>query len=253
MAADGGAGISSRADRPVPGPTGNSETGGADSSGAGPVSRPAEPTGFFAALSAMPTGWVVALSVLGLGFIGGAVALVLTRRQSPVPSWQAPRPVSPLSGPDPTDLLRPTPSSPAPSPALSPAPEVPVLEDYKTVKSYKTSKTLPGRLVMLDDKRETDTIFLSDQNGRGEIEIGRDSPDAVGGIRIKDKTNTLSRRQAKLLYDSSRREFKLLNLIGDAGNPTTHNDRVMHENEAIVLKEGDVLGMGNVELLFKQK
>jgi hypothetical protein len=126
------------------------------------------------------------------------------------------------------------------------------VDDYKTLRVYKTTKVLPGKLVVIDGRQETDTIHLSDQTGRGEIEIGRDSPDITGGIRIKDKSNTLSRRQARLLYSASSREFRLVNVAGDSSNPTIINGRQMTQDEALVLKDGDIMIMGNVELKFRQ-
>ena len=127
-----------------------------------------------------------------------------------------------------------------------------MVDDFKTVKVYKTTKVLPGKLIVLENCQETDIVHLTDQSGRGEIEIGRDSPDISGGIRIKDKTNTLSRRQARLLYSASAREFKLLNLAGDSSNPTIINGRQMTESETAVLKDGDTLSMGSIEMKFRQ-
>ena len=127
------------------------------------------------------------------------------------------------------------------------------VDDYRTVKVYKTTKVLPGTLVVLENRQETDVIHLSDQSGRGEIEIGRDSPDVTDGIRIKDKTNTVSRRQARLTYSAGERAFNLCNLAGDASNPTVVNGRQMSERESVVLHDGDSLVMGSVEMRFRQK
>jgi hypothetical protein len=144
----------------------------------------------------------------------------------------------------------------APSAPLSTAPPAPAagttVQDFKTVKVFKTTKVWPGRLVVLENKQETDVIPLSDQSGRGEVEIGRDSPDATVGIRIKDKTNTLSRKQARIEYTPDRREFRLVNLAGEGSNPTAFNGRQMKENESVVLKDGDVLLMGSIEMKFRQ-
>lgn len=127
------------------------------------------------------------------------------------------------------------------------------VDDYKTVKVYKTTKVLPATLVVIEGKQETDVIHLTDQSGRGEVEIGRDSPDATDGIRIKDRTNTLSRRQARLIYDGATREFSLVNLAADTSNPSVLNGRQMTEDERATLKDGDTLIMGNVELKFRQR
>lgn len=91
---------------------------------------------------------------------------------------------------------------------------------------------------------------MTAQTGRGEIEIGRDSPDKSGGIRTKAPSNTLSRSQARLLYSSQKRGFKLMNLAGESSNPTIVNGRQMAANEVIELNDGDNLVMGNSEMKF---
>ena len=209
----------------------------------------AEKKGLFAWLT---WPWVVGFSGAGVVLVLGALVMMTSKRRSAASSlnldsstadaWQNPYLSTTPAAANPADVLH-----------QAPAAEVPTVEDYKTVKAFKTTKVLPGLLVVLDGTKETDTIHLSDQSGHGEIEIGRDSPDATGGIRIKDKTNTLSRRQAKILYTPASREFKLHNLVGDGGNPTAINGRLMHENEAIVLNDGDRLTMGSVDLLFRHK
>ncbi len=184
---------------------------------------------------------------LGASLLVGGLVFIVARRNGHQPPQPWVNPYATPQGPTVDDvLLR---GGPIPAPSA----DAPTVQDFKTVKAYKTTKVLPGRLIILDDGRETDVIHLSDQSGRGEIEIGRDSPDATGGIRIKDDTNTLSRHQAKLSYDSAKHEFRLLNLVGESGNPTVINGRMMHANEAIVLKDDDVIAMGSVELKFKQR
>lgn|GEM_PF-3069407 len=175
------------------------------------------------------------------------VAVFLMRRKPELPA-PIPPPPAPVPGPEPfpaDDKTRKI--DPGGFGATS------MVDDFNTVKVYKTTKVLPGQLLVMDNKQETDTIFLSDQSGRGEIEIGRDSPDVQGGIRIKDSTNTLSRRQARIIYSASAREFKLLNLAGQASNPTIVNGREMSESEAVVLNNGDILTMGNLEMKFRKK
>jgi pSer/pThr/pTyr-binding forkhead associated (FHA) protein len=112
---------------------------------------------------------------------------------------------------------------------------------------------LPGRLVVLESGQETDSIYLSDQSGRSDIEIGRESPDARGGVRIKDPSNTLSRHQARIIYTPAAQEFRLLNLADESSNPTIVNGRELNKDESVVLHDGDILTMGNVGLKFRQK
>jgi hypothetical protein len=125
------------------------------------------------------------------------------------------------------------------------------LQDYATVKVYPTTKVLPGKLIVLENKKETDVIHLSDQSGNGEVEIGRDSPDVTGGIRVKDKTNTVSRKQAKLQYSPAAQEFRLTNLAGDSSNPTVVNENPLGPNQVVVLRDNDIVKMGNLELKFR--
>lgn len=220
---------------------------------------PVKDPGLMARLQAMQPATIGLFAVLGVGLIVGAFVLLSRRKPAPATEpWQNPYLSSPPPAvSDPADMLRPTVSAGAPvagpSPSVNGHQPAVTLEEYKTVKAYKTTKVLPGRLVVLDGGRETDVIHLSDQNGRGEIEIGRDAPDVSGGIRVKDKTNTLSRRQGKLIYDSAKREFTYLNLVGDEGNATVYNGRALRQNEAVVLSSRDVLAMGNVELMFAAK
>lgn len=134
-----------------------------------------------------------------------------------------------------------------------PLPSSADVDDFKTVKVYKTTKVLPGTLVVMDGGRETDVIYLSDQSGRGEVEIGRDSPDASGGIRIKDRTNTVSRRQARLVYAAATQEFRVVNLALELSNPTTLNGKSMRPDETALLTDGDLVGMGNLEVKFRKK
>ena len=241
-------------------PIANAPHAGAPDTTAAAVSDPITAT---TTLPARQTSWLtwpwIAGLLVGAALLIGAFVLVLSRRKpaaeatsfgpSTADAYQ--NPYVATTGAGVADVLRPVGGAAVPA-AAAPA-EAPVIEDFKTVKAFKTSKVLPGKLVVVENGIDGDVIHLSDQSGRGEIEIGRDSPDATGGIRIKDRTNTLSRRQAKLMYSPASREFKLHNLVGDSGNPTVHNGHAMHENETIVLKDGDVLGMGSVELTFRQK
>ena len=188
--------------------------------------------------------------------IGGAVILlvalaVILMRRKPEPEV----PFVPSPEPTQTPGLSPSPGDDAfktvrTRPAQADGPSV---DDYKTVRVYKTTKVLPGRLIVMEGGVETDTILLSDQTGRGEIEIGRDSPDVSGGIRIKDRTNTLSRKQARLVFSSANRTFDLVNLAGDSANPTSVNGREMRLNESVTLADGDLLRMGNLELKFRAR
>jgi hypothetical protein len=182
------------------------------------------------------TRMIILYAVSGAIIVLVAVGIALTMRRK---SAAAP-------------AAQPKKASAAPAAAATPSPSAATIEEFNTVKVYKTTKFLPGKLIIMDKQQETDVIHLSDQTGRGEIEIGRDSPDTTNGIRIKDKSNTLSRRQARLLYSSAVREFKLLNLAGENSNPTVINGRQMAENETAVLKDGDILAMGSLQMKFRQ-
>ena len=135
-------------------------------------------------------------------------------------------------------------------------PKPTVLEDRaKEPAEYKTTKILPGKLIVVDDRngaQETEVIYLTDPSGMGEVEIGRESPDVTDGVRIKDKANTLSRRQARLVYSAQAGEFRLVNLAGEDSNPTVINGRRMANQETVLLGNNDILQMGTVRLKFSQ-
>ena len=238
-------------------------------------SAPGEPEG--AARQPLELPSTENLILIGFIAVGLLWAVMRLRRRKAAPAASAPGPspsykptpapvpsYKPGPAPEPGRPYKPAPppipsagSAPVASPTSQVAsPTAPVasstVDDFKTVRVFKTTKVLPGTLVVLENGQETDTIFLSDQSGRDEIEIGRDSPDIAGGIRIKDKTNTLSRRQARLCYSTSDKQFKLENLASETSNPTMINGRQMSGNETVVLKDNDVLRMGNVELKFKK-
>ena len=143
-------------------------------------------------------------------------------------------------------------AAPADGAAVSLPPST-TIDDFKTVKVYKTTKVLPGTLVVMEGGKETDIIYLSDQSGRGEIEIGRDSPDAAGGIRIKDRTNTVSRRQARLVSSADTRDFRVVNVATEQSNPTTVNGKPLAANESVLLSDGDTVGMGSLEVKFRKR
>lgn len=186
----------------------------------------------------LETSWV--LGLIGTGIVALiALAVYLSRRGSAQRSTYA----APAES---TGVQ----ASPVAQPTLAANPS---FDDFKTVKVYKTSKVLPGQLVVLEGDRETDILYLSDQSGRGEIEIGRDSPDITGGIRIKDPSNTVSRRQARILYLPDRQQFQLMNLAGDSSNPTAVNGKVLRENEAVPLSDGDKIVMGSLTARFRAK
>ena len=170
----------------------------------------------------------VGIAVLGLG----AIVLIIMRRRGEDPG--------PVAYPVEDDTK-----------SAEDYPTKPVMEDYKTVRVYKTTKTLPGKLAVLEDGAESDVFVLFDQTGKGEVDIGRDSPDVSSGIRIKDDSNTLSRRQARLTYDRENNQFRLKNLAGGESNPTIVDGKEMAENTEITISEGQVLTMGSVKLKFR--
>jgi hypothetical protein len=187
--------------------------------------------------------------------LGGAIVILVIlgitltfRRKTQPKALPAVAPGQPLYQPTSTQASQVAAANVGQAASISPS-----VDDYRTVKVYKTTKVLPGKLVVVENHQESDTIHLTDQTGHGEIEIGRDSPDISSGIRIKDKSNTLSRRQAKLVYASATRDFKLINLAGESSNPTLINGKQMAENESVALKDGDMVTMGNLELKFRQK
>jgi hypothetical protein len=185
------------------------------------------------------------LALIGVGAVALLAGLVLVLRRPSSRGGGAGEPATAWTAASPPV------SSPANLPAAGPVMSDAALQEFKTVKVYKTTKVWPGRLMVVEKGQETDVIPLSDQSGRGEIEIGRDSPDMADGIRIKDPSNTLSRHQARITYSPTSSQFTLVNLAGEGSNPTSINGRQMREKESVVLKDGDALVMGSVEMRFR--
>lgn len=115
------------------------------------------------------------------------------------------------------------------------------------------SKDLPGEFVITPHGGSSYVVRITDLDGSGEIEIGRYSDGNAPGIRIRDLTKSLSRRQARLLYDDRSDLFVLVNLVAEQGNPTTVRGRQLGLEERITLNDGCDIVMGNIELRFRRR
>ena len=114
-------------------------------------------------------------------------------------------------------------------------------------------RELPGEFVITPNGGNSYVVRITDIDGSGEIEIGRYSDGNASGIRIRDLTKSLSRRQARLLYDDRSDLFVLVNLVGEQGNPTTVRGRQLGLEERIALNDGCDIVMGNIELRFRRR
>ena len=124
-------------------------------------------------------------------------------------------------------------------------------QDFKTVQVYRTQRVLPGRL-MVDRDGHKEAIPLYADPGSWEVSIGRESPGVTVGIRIKDKTNTVSRTQAAIKYDRESEKFTLVNKAGEGSNPTVVNGKRLKEDEQVPLTHDDRVRMGVLEATFER-
>ena len=133
-------------------------------------------------------------------------------------------------------------SVPGPTATAMPA------QDFKTVRVFKTTRLLPVSLEVLNGDEVIETVPLYDQSGQGTIDLGRDVVGETGGVRIKDPSNTLSRRQARIEVDSIGKSVRLTNLASSSSNPTTVNGKILSLNETVELKRGSLIQMGAVQV-----
>ena len=112
----------------------------------------------------------------------------------------------------------------------------------------------PGALILLKNSSPKETIPLSDESGRGRIEVGRECKSVKDGIRINDPTTTMSRYQARLTRSPGSDRIYLVNLVDPSksgSNPTALNGHAMKKNEKRPLRDGDAIAMGKVRLRFR--
>jgi hypothetical protein len=120
-----------------------------------------------------------------------------------------------------------------------------------TVSYDKTRRLLPGMLMLMDGANEHSPIYLYSQDSTDQVEIGRKSPDVSSGIRIDDRTATLSRHQAWIKYLSAEDRFQIRN--GTAANPTVLNGQRLAAQEVADLPDESTLSMGAVNFKFVKK
>jgi serine/threonine-protein kinase len=139
----------------------------------------------------------------------------------------------------------------------APAPAPPALARAATAPTPPPSPSRRGapsaEFVLLHQGRAERVIPLPEFDAQGELEIGRGSKGASGGIRIPDPSSTLSRRQARLAYTASSGELRLVNLAGGNANPTRINGRALGPLESCPLRDGDTITMGNLQMVFRRK
>jgi FHA domain len=132
-----------------------------------------------------------------------------------------------------------------------------LVDEGKTVQLKRTQDTtmklLPGkfRIVKGDEKdREIRLYMPKDARNNMEFTIGSlPIPEANPFSHIRIAANTVSRNQAKLVYDGS--SYTLTNI--STVNNTIINGKTMTENEAITLNDGDLLVMGEIEFRYEAK
>jgi hypothetical protein len=152
-------------------------------------------------------------------------------------------------------FLRPkeTPSlAEAAGPMAMPAGPAGVVEG-KTIKLQTppagTLKLLPGRFEVTrgDDQVKEVRFYMPKNSSRAEITFGRAAGPAYSHIQLKPMT--VSSRQAKILWDGA--AMTLVNYASAESNPTTVNGRSLNVEESVVLKDKDLITMGEIEFRYQ--
>jgi len=113
-----------------------------------------------------------------------------------------------------------------------------------------TMELLPGKFVVMkgEDGRKEIRLKLPKGAEKKEFTIGRKSiPDTNPYSHIQLKVDTVSRDQAKIACANGK--YTLTNVSNV--NPTSVNGRPLGENESLELKNGDMIGMGEVEIKYE--
>jgi hypothetical protein len=55
------------------------------------------------------------------------------------------------------------------------------------------------------------------------------------------------------VYAADARDFRVINLATEQSNPTTVNSKPLAENESVLLSDGDIVGMGSLEVKFRKR
>jgi len=113
----------------------------------------------------------------------------------------------------------------------------------------KTMKLLPGSFDVLTGTAKGQRIFIYG----AETTIGRGHTDGPNPhIGFDPDERSISRRQAKLVYDGVAKKFRLINLADPAAvNASVINGRDMGQNEMSDLNDGDTIRLGEIELQFR--
>ena len=113
----------------------------------------------------------------------------------------------------------------------------------------ETLKMLPGyfEVVKGDDSVKIIRFYKISSNPELEFTFGREKGPQY--IHYQLAHPTVSRKQAKLIYSKS--GYTLINY--STTNPTKINGKEMAVNESYVLQDGDLVSMGEIELLFHAK
>lgn len=148
-------------------------------------------------------------------------------------------------------------SSPGPKPIPKPMPEPKVNEtnktgvvENKTIKivnpTEKTVKIVPGKFEVLSgiDELQELRLYTDPKSRQSEYTFGRDP--GPGHYHFQVKSNTVSRRQAKLIV--TKNDYSLINYSDT--NPTIVNGSPMDINDSYTLNPGDIIEMGEVRLKF---
>jgi predicted component of type VI protein secretion system len=146
---------------------------------------------------------------------------------------------------------------PVPQPAPQPVQSTSVSDDdYKTIKlvrdSAKTLKFIPGKLEIVSGPDAGKSFRLSGYpTSQGSVvtigTLEEKGDRQYAHIQIDKSFRTVSRRQAEIIFNEKEKKLYIKNLSNT--NYTKVDDVELNPNEAIELKDGSVISMG--ELSFR--
>ena len=105
----------------------------------------------------------------------------------------------------------------------------------------------PGRLEVVGGETELSELLFRLPKGLPEAVFTYDNRDLNNAGHFFIDHESVAEKQAKIVLEAD--SYVLINLAGD--NPTTHNGREMERAERVELNDGDKIGIGILQVVFK--
>lgn len=119
-----------------------------------------------------------------------------------------------------------------------------------TVKN-ETLVVLPFRFdLQVDGKNDSINFYIGRNDADCEFTFGKNPGPELKHIKIDHPT--VSRDQAKLIWDKTNKVARLINHASAQSNPTRVNGKALQAGETCDLNDGDEVMMGVVKMLFKK-